>query len=421
MSTANTLTLHDAGPQRRPTIVMLTADRLIDRRISREADALEAAGWDVTIVGMPVDPGTPEPDPRVVRIGSRVQVPARESFLLDTYRWVRRALPMNSSAMRRLKGFVWRHVVDQEGFYLTLFRATALEFKPDVFMAHDLPMLAVAREAAEAAGAKLVYDSHELYSEQEFDDTMKRRWMEIERRHIGRSDLTITVNPSIASELEKRYGLKDVRVIYSAEEVPVRDTDSSRLRQAIRADAHPPILLMQGGMSAGRNLDTLVEAMALVNHPSVQLVMLGDGAFRVVLERRVREMRLEARVHLLPAVPQSELLEWTQGADAGIIPYQATCLNNYYCTPNKLFEFIAARVPILGSDLPEIRRLVVSNDIGLVAPLSTAADIARSIDDFFGDETRLQRWRRRLEDVRRELSWEKEGAKLVLAFESLRR
>jgi glycosyltransferase involved in cell wall biosynthesis len=118
------------------------------------------------------------------------------------------------------------------------------------------------------------------------------------------------------------------------------------------------IVLLQGGLSAGRNLEVLVDAMHYVKDPSVVLVVLGDGLLLRSLQKMAQQEGLAGRVYFHAAVPQNELLELTAAADAGVIPYQATCLNNHYCTPNKLFEFIAAGLPILATDLPEIRRLV---------------------------------------------------------------
>jgi len=103
-----------------------------------------------------------------------------------------------------------------------------------------------------------------------------------------------------------------------------------------------------------------------------------------------------------------------------VIPYQPTCLNNLYCTPNKLFEFIAAGLPILASDLPEIRTIVSGHGIGQLADLSSTDTIARAIDEFFADPARLEAWRGAVLRVRQFLNWDVEGAKVVQLYESLR-
>lgn len=394
---------------------MLTADRLIDRRILRQADSLEQAGWKVTIIAMPLDDNADD-DGRVVRIGTASPSAKRENLVLDVYRWVRQHFPMNGIFMRWAKRLTWRYLVDQEVFYSRLFQSTVARFSPTVLVAHDLPMLPVAMQMADACGARLVYDSHELYSEQEFSDREKRRWTEIEARYIRFCDVVITVNKSIATELERRYGIDDVKVIYNAERsagVPAR---TRRLHDTFGLAAEKKILLLQGGLSSGRNLEVLVDAMKHVRDESVVLVMLGNG----VLRNKLKARALRGKVYFHPAVPQKELLALTAAADAGVIPYQATCLNNLFCTPNKLFEFITASIPILASDLPEISAIVDKEQIGLVGDMSTAQKVAVLIDDFFSDVRRLEMWRENVKAVRQHICWENEEQKLINVFEALR-
>ena len=403
----------------RAGVVMLTPDRQIDRRILLTADSLEAAGWDVTIVAMPLDtPG--RDDWRVVRIGTHTGAANRENRVLDAYRWVRSHLPMNGRLMRWMKRMAWRYLVDQESFYFKLFYTTASRYSPRVFVANDLPMLPLARKLAEACGARLVYDSHELYSEQDFSDRERRRWTEIEAKYIGACDVVITVNQSIATELEQRYGLSGVRVIYNAERAQGTPPASRRLHEAFDLSAEKRIVLLQGGLSAGRNLEVLVDAMRYVQHPDVVLVVLGEGLLLHRLQQIARQEGLKGRVFFHAAVPQGALLRLTTAAEAGVIPYQSTCLNNHYCTPNKLFEFIAAGLPILATDLPEIRRIVEGHGIGLVGDTSSPRKLAALMDDFFSDTQRLAAWKARAAVARQSICWEQEEKKLAEIYEGLR-
>lgn len=401
------------------TVVMLTPDRQIDRRILLSADSLESAGWDVTIIAMPLDAQAAD-DRRVVRIGSNAGPANRENRVLDAYRWVRGHLPMNGRLMRWLKRLTWRYVVDQESFYSKLFYSTASRYSPRVFVANDLPMLPVAKQLADKCGARLVYDSHELYSEQAFSEREKRRWAEIEAKYIGACDVVITVNQSIAAELERRYSVSDVKVIYNAERSLDIPTRSRWFHDVFGLAADKKVLLLQGGLSAGRNLEVLVDAMRHVRNPSVVLVVLGDGLLLHSLKKLASADELRGRVFFHPVVPQNDLLALTVAADAGVIPYQATCLNNNYCTPNKLFEFIAAGLPILATDLPEIRKLVEGQQIGLVGDSSTPEKLSLLIDVFFSDEQRLASWQTNLAKARNLICWEQEEKKLVNIYEALR-
>jgi glycosyltransferase involved in cell wall biosynthesis len=402
-------------------VVMFTHDRQVDRRILLECDALEADGWAVRILAFGAPSVASEDDRRVVRVG-RGEGPtdgAQRFSLLTVYDRVRRVIPVNSRLMRVGRALGWFLV---PGGPSTLFARVfdeAIAANPaDVYVAHDLPMLPIATAAVERHGGKLVYDSHELFAEQEFLSVERRMWRRLEGRLIGRCDLVITVNVSIARELELRYGLARVEVIQNAERLGegVAKTQAIRARLGLPASAR--ILLYQGGLSEGRNLEMPIRALRHVRTPGLHLVYLGDGVLAGRLVRLAARLGLSERVHPIPAVPQSELLRYTASADAGLIPYLANCLNTRYCTPNKLFEMVAAGIPIVASDLPELRRLVAGHGIGLVGDTATPEGLAASIDALFAGEGPA-RFAPAIAAARRELSWEVESERLVRLYNSL--
>src|SRR5205085_12556213 len=88
----------------------------------------------------------------------------------------------------------------------------------------------------------------------------------------------------------------------------------------------------------------------------------------------------QGRVHVIPAVPQRDLLAYCASADVGVIPYQAVDLNNYYTSPNKLFDFIQAGLPIVASDLPYLHKVIVSDGLGVVAKLDSPLAYADAIN-----------------------------------------
>ncbi|MEZ5552623.1 MAG: glycosyltransferase [Pseudomonadales bacterium] len=398
-------------------VLLLTTDRQIDRRILLGADSLRRLGWHATIVAMPLD--TPyEEDPQIQRIGPAGTAVTRESLVVHCYRLLRRLLGTNRGPIRSLKSLTWRFLVNPERFYERLFWPSIADRKCDVIVANDLPMLPVAAKLAEQSGARLVYDSHELYSEQEFSEREKERWSRIEAKYIHRCSAVITVNESIASELTRRYDVAPVHVILNAERSSNPPTRSAYFHDRYGLPETTGVLLFQGGMTSGRNIETLVRSMSMVNS-DIALVLMGDGELSSSLESLVKRLQLQDRVYLHPAVPQSDLLARTAAASAGVIPYLATCLNNYYCTPNKLFEFIAAGVPILASELPELSKFVNGWEIGLVGDTSTPEHTAHLIDQFFADDKRLETFRHNVESARLEINWETEEKKLINIFDSL--
>ena len=401
------------------TVLLLTNDRQIDRRILLTADSLDMSGWKTTIVAMPLDAPASE-DSRTQRIGSEQTIERREGIVVEGYRLLRRMLGTSRGPVRALKRLAWQFLVNQESFFQRLFWPHIQHLQPDVVVANDLPMLPVAYKLASSCGARLVYDSHELYCEQGFSPREKKTWAHIERKYIQHCDAVITVNASIAEELRTRYALRKVHVIHNAERCSTTQTRTRYFHDRWSLPAESRILLFQGGLSSGRNLEALARSMQYVSTANIVLVILGSGELTTPLQRLISGLKLQQRVFLHPAVPQHELLHLTAAADAGVIPYQANCLNNFYCTPNKLFEFISAGLPILGSDLPEIRKIVTGNGIGLVGDLSEPKGIAKRIDELFSDPVRFREFIDRVADARKVICWEEEEKSLIAIYESLR-
>lgn len=397
------------SPASRGSVLMLTPDREIDRRITLEADALRDDGWEVMVVALPSERELPIDPAWIVRARPRVGEAQRERAVLGAYRALRGWIPMNGPLMRGLKAIVWGGLADPEWFYDRLFAAAIAGTRPTIVVAHDLPMLPLAHRHAVAAGAKLVYDSHELWCEKGFPERWKRGWRAVESRHIRHCDAIITINHSIAALLRERYGLTEVDVITNAT-TPLAGRPRD-LRRACGIESNALVLLYQGGLTAGRQLEQVVTAMASVRHPRVHLVMLGSGALKSRLVRLASRGAARGRVHFLDPVPQAELLEWSASADGGIIPYGSDCLNNHLCTPNKLYEFIAAGTPILANDLPELRASVAAHGFGLIREMRDSNSVATAIDEFFADPSALARWRSSLTQRQGEFAWPIEAAK----------
>lgn len=404
------------------SVLILTTDRKIDRRTLQQANSLITNGWIVTILALPEDIISQRDAPYIVRIPVEKQnFPFKYFSIVSIYKKVRSYIPVNSRLMQILRQTVWTYLYDPETFYMNLFCNELKKHTANIIMAIDLPMLPVAANHAATCGAKLVYDSHELFGEQEFSNKERRLWKRIEKKYIKHCDAVITVNPSIASELKQRYSLNAAHVLYNAiDPIPKKLNHKHHLfHQVFHLPADTKILLFQGGVSKGRHLETLVKSIKFLKNELIVLIILGDGYFVNTLEQMVQAMEMNHRIYFHPAVPQEELLNYTQSVDAGIIPYQAICLNNYYCTPNKLFEFIAAGIPILGSNLPEIESIIHKYHIGLTGDMSHPKKLARLIDQFFQDENDLKQWKNNSLIAQKNISWRNEEKKLLEIFEGI--
>ncbi len=400
---------------------MLCHDKRVDRRILQQAQALQEEGW----VGKIICMSTEADDSLEVyegvalhRVGQGRLVPRCPVFweyqerqrLIQAWGWGKTLL--SALSRKRYKRALWQTY--QSPFFYPLpyddaLCAAARHYPADVVMAHDLTALPAGHEMAQDWGVPLVYDAHELYYEQAvFSQPQKALMAEIEGRLIRDCDVAFTVNASIAEEMGRRYGCAPPNVLLNVTDPPVGfDLKGSytQIRDHLNLPKDKRIVLFQGGMIKNRNLEALVDAMAFVQNPDVVLVMLGFGKLQAALQARVAEKHLERRVFFIEAVPQSELIYWSASADVGIIPYPPIDLNTLYCTPNKLFEFIQAGLPIVANDSPELRRFVHETGFGVVGPMETAGDIAHLIDTVLAAPERLEEARVTLQENQARYSW----------------
>lgn len=431
-------------PVRGLRVLMLTTDEWIDRRIVAEASSLIEAGYDVYVLAAPHG-GRPgfEHDGQVPveRVNAEQYGPLVEHVLLRAYRkepyrpaarvGLRAYRAWRGSARRLLNGIerllelarlrpagVLFPSLQLPSYEYAFFRRARF-YRPDIVHVHDLPLLRLGAAIKARTGARLVYDMHEFYPEQyALQGRQRMRARRLERRHIKLTDERFTVNHHLARMIAESYGV-DVGVVQNATRVPegLHDRRYDRFREELGIAPDRRVLLTQGWLAPNRNLEKIVEAMASVAVPAV-LVLMGYGEYRRELERVARETGADARVYFVDAKDQDELLTYTASADVGLIPYpRGLDVNTTYVSPNKLYEFIAARLPMLGNDIPFVREVVEGNGFGVVADLQTPASAAAAIDTFPYAE--LRRFRENLAARGFEWTWEAEQQKLLRIYDAI--
>lgn len=288
-----------------------------------------------------------------------------------------------------------------------LFRHALQRRTARVYHASDLYVLPALADAARRQGARLVYDARELYPY--VAATAGRPWVTafwrlVEGRYARRADAVFTVSDRIAEAMAAAYDLPRPTVLYNA---PPRQSVPPSPWLRARAGVSPgvPLLLHQGQLRADRGGERLVEAMRHV-HGAV-LVFLGDGSHRAALERRVAAAGLQARVRFVDPVPPDDLLPVTAGADVGLTMLEDTCLNHRYALPNKLFEYLVAGLPVLASDLPELRRVVAGYGVGMVVDPADGTALAAALQKVAEDTAARQAWAAQIPHVLETFGWDR--------------
>ena len=307
--------------------------------------------------------------------------------------------------------------------------AAAAAGPADVYHGHDLTGLPAAVRAQELHGGTVVYDSHEIFLESGTNATRprwsKRFFAGLERRWAGKASGIVTVNEALARELRPRLGVKDVTVVHNC---PPRWTPPAGLADQLRPAAGVPagtkIALYHGGFSAHRGLEQLADAILVPGMEDVHAAYLGYGGMRAELDKMATDPRYEGRLHVIDAVPPDALVAMVAGADVDVMALQPSTLNHYLSTPNKLFESLAAGVPVVASDFPDLHRIVMDNPEGPLGevcepgdPASIAAAIRRVLDA--PEDQRRELRARCLAAAHERWNWEHESAALVALYAGL--
>jgi glycosyltransferase involved in cell wall biosynthesis len=380
--------------------MILLGDLEYDGRVRKESLGLTRNGYHVTVVTTPnVRKELPGLD----------GVRTKQMLLLT-----RRLFPQARGLPAKYLEFVVRAA------------AQAIVQPADAYHAHDLPALLPAYIAARIKRARLVYDAHELWTEQGSAGSDTEYWRRLEQWFIRRVDGVITVNQSRANIMQEEYGAPRLPTV--VRNCPPADSTNSnhstKLRSFVaRSGApDPKIVLYQGGIQPARGYDELVTAVQHLNK-GIAVVILGFGSPETYVEKlkqRVTDLGLTERVFFHPPVPNDEMMEYTRSADVGLVFYDDNSRNNRYCAPNKLYDYMMAGLPSVASDLPGIQEVVQKEDVGITVDSTNPRAIAGAINTLLSDGAMYQRISRHAhEAAHQRYNWESQERALVSFYHDI--
>jgi glycosyltransferase involved in cell wall biosynthesis len=268
----------------------------------------------------------------------------------------------------------------------------------DAVWCNDLPTLIPATKISKKLKCKLIYDSHEIYTEtlnQFFPrkargikkiiysillHVMKRHGETVEKKYIPKVDVFITVNESLLSYFSNKQVIKRGLVIMNLPKIKDKVVNEKiDFKQKFGWSENSFISIYQGVLNEGRGLKTLLQAYVLLEE-SFKLVFLGNGPIQHELMEYVQINSLEHRVKFINLVPLNAVNKYTAGANLGINLLESYNLSKTLASPNKLFEYIHEGIPVLASYSLENIKVFNSYNIGYLTknnPIAIADNLNR--------------------------------------------
>jgi glycosyltransferase involved in cell wall biosynthesis len=267
----------------------------------------------------------------------------------------------------------------------------------DVIVAADMGTLPAALALAEEYGARVVYDAHEFWplSIMEFRHWEVEFWAAFDRNLARRADLRVTVSPQLAEVMAREYGcdfLSLPNCVSRASVSPV-DLDAARQRSAMREHV---VFIFLGVFTSGRGIEDLIAAWRHVDRRGLLVLQGPEGSFRSdMIELARSHGMLDERVFFPPAVDTSELIDAARQADIGIIPYAASSINNRYCSPNKLSQYMAAGLPIVANETEFVKSIIIESGGGATVDFKDQQAFSSVINRLIDEPRRIAEMSRR--------------------------
>jgi glycosyltransferase involved in cell wall biosynthesis len=391
-------------------------------------------------------------DQRVHKVSLSLHKNGYEVLLLGAKRKQGKNLLPRSYKTKRMRMLFQKGPLFYAEWNLRLF-FTLLFLRADAITANDLDTLPASFLAAKIKRCPVLYDSHEYFTEMEElqgRKRVKKIWERVEKIFLSRVQFIYTVNRSIAAIYEKKYG-KSIAVVRNlpmqqssipatasascwsptnmnsptnilageatnllAGEVPnVLAGQATNVLAGQATSKGERILLCQGaGLHENRGLEELI--LSLKQLPEHYLLVLaGSGLAINRLKQLTKEQGLENRISFTGLVPMEELAAITRTAFVGFSLDKSTSLNNYYSLPNKIFDYMAAGVPVIASDMPEVKQVIEGYKTGIIIPLVTPQNIANAVLQLEADTSLYRQFAGNTKTAIKDLCWENECSGLL--------
>ena len=273
-------------------------------------------------------------------------------------------------------------------------------------IATDLPTLPTALILKGLFDIPVFYDAHEYWPDADIasHDYEKQFWQQMENRLVSQVDYCQTVSSGLACLMSQQYK-KPFAVVPNC--VPLRTISPPILPQKTPSETQCRFIY-QGIFAPERGLDLLINAWPAMNEKAILLLRGPDSSFKDFLILQAKKTGLFGqRIQFLPPVNEHELITALREGDVGIIPYTPFGQNYTHCCPNKLSQYMAAKLPILANETQFIKSILIQSDAGISVDFTNPKNLAEAVTVFIEEsDKRIKMGEKGFQFVINSFNWE---------------
>ena len=237
---------------------------------------------------------------------------------------------------------------------------------------------------------KIIYDCREIYFElaAHINKPLYKYWnYKFERYYLKYVDqVMVTANTDLHYLKETYQKFKNLKwnIIYNYPYSLKKLENVSH----IHFNKNNIKIIYQGVLQKGRGIKLLLDVARFNKH--IDAIIVGGGEHEEYYKQYSKKHNICNNVFFIDMVPYLELLNITSHCDIGWAVITKQGLSNKFALPNKLFEYLMARLPVIGSDLPNIANVVMKYDVGKIVTNISINTITKTVNDIYKNKSLYQ-------------------------------
>jgi glycosyltransferase involved in cell wall biosynthesis len=391
-------------------------------RLTKEAIAFDQAGYDVTVIYVPISPWADDFDKILFQKYPRIKF-IQAGYHPNKQKWLYRGARVRKKVYSLLNQNIGNafNVVDYSTVLFGQELLTAAkQHKADLYIAHNLGALPAAVKAAQFHNAKVGFDAEDFHrGEFVTDNPEQQKTISIENKYFPLINYLSVASPLIGEAYQKIFPtlspvtINNIFPLNKLSDKPVKESFSGL-----------SLFWFSQTIGKSRGLENIIRAMGLLKDLQLCLNLLGnvtEGMKNYILEVAYDVEVAQKQINFLAPVPEDELFRLSSGFDIGIgsdVPY---CLNREYCLTNKIFTYlIAGNALVLSDTEAQAVFLEEHKEIGRIYKHDNPESLASVLRFYSVNNDILASHQRNARELaEKKLNWETESKKLLALIESV--